>query len=111
MLNEINEDLLKRTEREAIAGAKIVFWAEANALVMKEDEAALIERGRELAATDEYQASENVLVALVPTQGVKTVYSRMGDWSAWLCLGGVAWSIFKAATFSRRREIALPVAA
>jgi len=40
---------LVRTEREARAGARIVFWGEGNALVLKEDEDDLIRRGRLLA--------------------------------------------------------------
>lgn len=46
----ISDDLLARAEREAQAGAKIVFWGEGNAPVFKEDEPALLARGRELAA-------------------------------------------------------------
>ena len=46
----ISDNLLARAEREAQSGAKIVFWGEGNAPVLKEDEAALIARGRELAA-------------------------------------------------------------
>ena len=45
----IADDLLVRTEREARAGARIVFWGEGNALVLKEDEADLIRRGGILA--------------------------------------------------------------
>jgi apolipoprotein N-acyltransferase len=45
-----NNDLLARTEREMLAGARIVFWGEANAILMKEDEAAFVARGQELAA-------------------------------------------------------------
>jgi apolipoprotein N-acyltransferase len=48
--NAVDDDLLARAEREAKAGAKIVFWGEANAIVFKESEGALIARGRELAA-------------------------------------------------------------
>ena len=44
-----NADLLAGCEREARAGAKIIFWAEVNAIVMKENEMELIQRGRELA--------------------------------------------------------------
>jgi len=46
----VGNDLLARTEREAQAGAKIVFWGEANAPVFKHDEAAFISRGAELAS-------------------------------------------------------------
>jgi apolipoprotein N-acyltransferase len=45
----VNDDLFKRSEQAAKAGAKIVFWSEASAIVMKDDEAALIERGRQQA--------------------------------------------------------------
>ena len=45
----IASDLLERAEREARAGARIVFWGEANAPVLAEDESDLIRRGREVA--------------------------------------------------------------
>jgi apolipoprotein N-acyltransferase len=45
----INDDLLRRTDREARAGAKIVFWGETNGFVFKEDEPALMRRAAELA--------------------------------------------------------------
>ena len=45
-----DEDLLARAEGEMQAGAKIVFWAEANAPVMKADEVAFVARGADLAA-------------------------------------------------------------
>jgi apolipoprotein N-acyltransferase len=47
----VHRDLLARSAREARAGAKIIFWGEGNALVLAEDEPALIHRGRELART------------------------------------------------------------
>ena len=47
----INDDLLQRTDREALAGAKIVFWGETNGFAFKEDEPALIRRAAELART------------------------------------------------------------
>jgi len=49
----ISDDLLVRTEREARAGARIVFWGEGNALVLKEDEDDLIRRGRTLAKNND----------------------------------------------------------
>jgi apolipoprotein N-acyltransferase len=45
-------DLLNRSEREAKAGAKIIFWGEANAPVLKEDESDLIRRGGILAKSN-----------------------------------------------------------
>ncbi|HSY37795.1 MAG TPA: nitrilase-related carbon-nitrogen hydrolase [Acidobacteriaceae bacterium] len=44
--------------------------------------------GHVLAQMDEYQASELTLVAQVPVRGVRTVYSVMGDWFAWVCVAG-----------------------
>ena len=44
--SEGNNELLDRTEREARAGAKIVFWAEENAFLLKQDEAAFLERAQ-----------------------------------------------------------------
>jgi apolipoprotein N-acyltransferase len=44
-----SDDLLARTEREMQAGARIVFWGEANARLVKPDEVALLARGRALA--------------------------------------------------------------
>jgi apolipoprotein N-acyltransferase len=45
----VDNDLLNRSEREAKAGARIIFWGEANAPVLKEDENDLIQRGGILA--------------------------------------------------------------
>jgi apolipoprotein N-acyltransferase len=45
----IDSDLLQRSAREARAGAKVVFWAEASGFAFKEDEAELLDHGRELA--------------------------------------------------------------
>ncbi|MEP6995668.1 MAG: nitrilase-related carbon-nitrogen hydrolase [Acidobacteriota bacterium] len=45
----IDDDLLRRSEREARAGARIVFWGEANAPVLKYDEEDLIRRAGILA--------------------------------------------------------------
>jgi apolipoprotein N-acyltransferase len=48
----VNDDLLLRADREAQDGAKIVFWAEGNALVLKQDELALVAQGSGLAEKD-----------------------------------------------------------
>jgi apolipoprotein N-acyltransferase len=49
---KIADDLLVRTEREARSGARIIFWGEGNALVLKEDEGDLIRRGSMLAKSN-----------------------------------------------------------
>lgn len=46
----VNADLLERAEQAAQGGAKIIFWSEANASVLKQDEPALLEEGAQLAA-------------------------------------------------------------
>lgn len=89
--NAVNDGLLASAEREAKAGAKIVFWGEGNASVLKEDEPILIQRGGELASKyeiylgmalatwnrDRTPSLENKLVLIEPT-------------------GRVAWESFKA---------------
>jgi apolipoprotein N-acyltransferase len=42
-------DLFSRTEGEAAAGAKIIFWSETASYVLKQDESAVISRGRAIA--------------------------------------------------------------
>ena len=46
-------------------------------------------QGRVLGAMDHYHASDRVLVAQLPTRGVRTIYSRVGDLFAWLCIAGL----------------------
>ena len=48
----IDDDLLQRSEREARAGAKVVFWAETSGFAFKEDEPTLLARGRQLAGAE-----------------------------------------------------------
>jgi apolipoprotein N-acyltransferase len=61
--------------------------------------------GRVLASMDHFTASEWVMVAQVPTQGVSTVYSVIGDLFGWLAVVGfasmVTWVIV-AAVLRRR---------
>jgi apolipoprotein N-acyltransferase len=53
--------------------------------------------GRLLASEDDFAARDNTLVAQVPTRGVSTLYSRWGDWFAWVCVAGLAASGLLAA--------------
>ena len=46
----VDEDLLERADRAVQDGARIVFWAEGNASVLKEDEPAFLAEGARLAA-------------------------------------------------------------
>ena len=48
-------------------------------------------RGRVLGAADYFTASDRqILTAQLPIHGVQTIYSRIGDVFAWLCLAGLA---------------------
>ena len=49
---EIGDELLARADRAAGQGARIAFWAEGNAMLLKPDEPAFIARGAELARRD-----------------------------------------------------------
>jgi apolipoprotein N-acyltransferase len=58
--------------------------------------------GRRLAAMDDFTTHDNVMVAQVPTSaGIRTIYARIGDLFAWLCVAGffaaVAWAVLRAA--------------
>jgi len=46
-------------------------------------------QGRRLAAMDHYQTTDYAMVSHVPATGVRTIYSRLGDWFAWVCLAGL----------------------
>lgn len=46
--------------------------------------------GRTLAAMDHFTASDRTMVAQVPTKGVKTIYSVIGDLFGWLSVLGLA---------------------
>jgi apolipoprotein N-acyltransferase len=55
-------------------------------------------QGRVLASMDHYITADRNFVAHVPTRGVKTIYARVGDLFAWLCLAGMALLIVRGAT-------------
>ena len=56
-------------------------------------------QGRVLASMDHFATDQRVMVAYVPTQGARTVYSRVGDLFAWLCIA----VLVAAVGLSRRR--------
>ncbi|HZB96843.1 MAG TPA: nitrilase-related carbon-nitrogen hydrolase [Herpetosiphonaceae bacterium] len=95
-LDRLYDELFALSEREAGAGAKIIAWSEANAWVLKPDEAALIERGRRFARgkqvylymtlatftpgaapfTGERATMENKIVAIGPDGNVLSTYLK-----------------------------------
>ena len=42
---------------------------------------------------DDFASQDNVMVAQVPIKGVRTIYARIGDLFAWLCVAGLSISI------------------
>jgi apolipoprotein N-acyltransferase len=47
-------------------------------------------QGRVLASMDHYTTGDRTMVSQVPTRGVRTIYSVIGDLFAWLCLAVLA---------------------
>jgi apolipoprotein N-acyltransferase len=45
--------------------------------------------GNVLAASDYFATDQQVIVAYVPTQGVRTIYATVGDLFAWLSIAGL----------------------
>jgi apolipoprotein N-acyltransferase len=52
--------------------------------------------GKMLSQLDNFTTDERVMIADLPTQGITTVYSRIGDLFAWLCVAGFLGSIVLA---------------
>ncbi|MFJ9849389.1 nitrilase-related carbon-nitrogen hydrolase [Streptomyces sp. NPDC101150] len=52
--------------------------------------AAFDNQGHVLATTDYFTTAQQTTVAYVPTRGTTTLYARIGDAFAWLCLAAVA---------------------
>jgi apolipoprotein N-acyltransferase len=87
-LQALHDTLLEATRKEARAGARIVVWAEDNAIVFKEDEEMLIARGRALARAEGIylfmgmvalipgEKAENKVVAVTPSGTVGFSYLK-----------------------------------
>ncbi|KQV17578.1 nitrilase [Kitasatospora sp. Root187] len=52
--------------------------------------AAFDDKGHVLATTDYFTTDQQTMVAYVPTHGATTLYDRIGDTFAWLCLAALA---------------------
>jgi apolipoprotein N-acyltransferase len=56
-------------------------------------------QGRIRAAIDDYTTKERLMIADVPVQGVTTIYSRIDDLFAWLCVAGflavIGWAVVR----------------
>ncbi|PBC69981.1 apolipoprotein N-acyltransferase [Streptomyces sp. TLI_235] len=64
--------------------------------------AAFDNSGHALATTDYFTTDQQTMVAYVPTRGVTTIYDRIGDTFAWLCLAALAALAATALTRTRR---------
>jgi apolipoprotein N-acyltransferase len=61
-------------------------------------------QGRVLAASDYFTTDQQVMVAYLPVHGVRTIYARIGDLFAWLCILGLAVFAGMAILRNRRRR-------
>jgi len=46
-------------------------------------------QGRVLGSMDHYTTDDRALISHVPTRGTRTIYSRVGDLFAWICIAGL----------------------
>ena len=60
------DDLFDRSEREALAGAKIIAWSEAAARTLAEDQAAVVARAADLAREHRVYLQVSMIVQLPP---------------------------------------------
>jgi len=84
------DDLLERSEREASAGARIIFWSEGAGYVLEQDETALIERGGMLASQEGIYLG---MALATLTSGQRLVENKIVLIEP---SGEVAWQYFKA---------------
>lgn len=62
-------------------------------------------QGRMLAMQNYFTNNTGILLTTIPTRGVMTIYSRIGDLFAYLCVAG--WAVLIILTFARRKQPAL----
>jgi apolipoprotein N-acyltransferase len=69
-LSEVADELFLKTEKEAQAGAKVVFWSELNEAILKSDEAELLQRASDTTKEQEIYLIVSLLVK-TPYQDLK----------------------------------------
>lgn len=57
-------------------------------------------QGRVLSSRDYFTEKDQNMISNVPIKGVRTIYSKLGDFAAWLSIAGL---LFVVITSSRRR--------
>ncbi|MEE8137529.1 MAG: nitrilase, partial [Thermoanaerobaculia bacterium] len=60
--------------------------------------------GRVLASLDHFGADRRLMVVEVPTSGVTTIYSIVGDWFGWIAGLGFLMIVVVAVTQGRMRK-------
>ena len=60
--------------------------------------------GRILASQNYFTNDSGIMMTAIPTRGVTTIYSRIGDVFAYLCVAGLAYLAGQA--FVRRKRFA-----
>ena len=68
-LAPVLDDLFARSQREAQAGAKIISWSEAAALIFQEDQAAVVARASQLADQEDVYLQISMIVLLPGRDG------------------------------------------
>jgi apolipoprotein N-acyltransferase len=63
------EELFERSEREAVAGAKIIAWSEAAVRTLQEDQAAVVARAADLARQHRVYLQVSMIVQLADADG------------------------------------------
>lgn len=100
-LSKVTDELFLKTAKEAQADAKIVFWSELNAAILKEDEAKLLQRASDMAneqdiyllvsllvKTPYKDLKENKTVAFNPQGKQISQYYKFGRSIGELCIKG-----------------------
>ena len=60
-------------------------------------------QGNRLAAVDYFRSGAGTMIADVPTRGVRTLYSRLGDWFAWACIAALVLLVVTGLARGRTR--------
>ncbi len=71
---KLNTSLFKRSIQEAKAGAKIVFWAEGNSLILKQDEQELYQKAAIIA--DENSIYLGIATAIIDQKNAKPIENK-----------------------------------
>lgn len=86
----VQDKLLERSRQAAQAGAKIIVWHEGAASILKQDEAAFIERGRHFARQEQVYLGMALLTRLTPAPSMENKLVLIDP------SGNIVWEYWKA---------------